>query len=93
MMIALIFFPSETSAFFGVYFGSRQSEDNDSVILDLQLTSLPPCWWTITKDSSLASIVSSTNMAATSLLFDSRGIDCKSRIVVVVVVVDSVSVN
>ena len=49
-------------------------------ILDLQVTSLPPCWWTITKDSSLASIVSSTNMAATSLLFDSRGIDCKSRI-------------
>ena len=42
--------------------------------LGLQLTSLPPCWWTITKDSSLASIVSSTNMAATSLLFDSRGI-------------------
>ena len=31
-------------------------------ILDLQVTSLPPCWWTITKDSSLASIVSSTNM-------------------------------
>ena len=41
---------------------------------------LRPCWRTITKDSSLASIVSSTNMAATSLLFDSRGIDCKSRI-------------
>ena len=49
-------------------------------ILDLQLTSLMPCWWMITKDSSLASIVSSTNMATTSLLFDSRGIDCKSRI-------------
>ena len=49
-------------------------------ILDLQVTSLLPCWWTITKDSSLASIVSSSNMAATSLLFDSWGIDCKSRI-------------
>ena len=30
--------------------------------LDLQMTSLPPCWCTITKDSSLASVVSSTNM-------------------------------
>ena len=39
--------------------------------------SLPPCWKTITKDSSLASIVSSSNMAATSLPFDSLGIDCK----------------
>ena len=41
------------------------------------VTSLPPCWRTITKDSSLASIVSSTNMAATSLSYDSLGIDCK----------------
>ena len=49
-------------------------------ILGLHVTSLPPCWWTITKYSSLPSIVSSTNMAATSLLFDSREIDCKSRI-------------
>ena len=31
------------------------------------IMSLPPCWRTITKDSSLVSIVSSTNMAATSL--------------------------
>ena len=35
-------------------------------ILGLQLTSLPPCWWAITKDSSSASM---------SLLFDSRGMD------------------
>ena len=38
---------------------------NDA-ILGLQLTSLPPCWWTITKDSSSASM---------SLLFVSRGMD------------------
>ena len=44
------------------------------------ITSLPPCWRTITKDSSLASIVSSTNMAATSLSFDSLGTDCKPSI-------------
>ena len=37
-------------------------------------------WRTITKDSSLASIVSSSNMAATSLSFDSLGIDCKLSI-------------
>ena len=35
----------------------------------------------ITKDSSSASIVSSTNMAATSLSFESLGIDCKPFIV------------
>ena len=46
----------------------------------LHVTSLPPCWRTLTKDSSLASIVSSTNMAAKSLPFDSQGIDCKSSI-------------
>ena len=44
------------------------------------VTLLPPCWRTITKDSSLASIVSSSNMAATSLSFDSLGIDCKPSI-------------
>ena len=44
------------------------------------VTSLPPCWRTITKDSSLASIVSSSNMAAMSLSFDSLGIDCKLQI-------------
>ena len=46
----------------------------------LHVTSLPPCWRTITKDSSLASIVSSSNMAATSLSFDSLWIDCKPSI-------------
>ena len=48
----------------------------------LHVTSLPPipCWRTITKDSSLASIVSSFNMAAMSLSFDSLGIDCKASI-------------
>ena len=49
-------------------------------ILNLQVTSLPPCWWTITKDSLLASIVRSSNMAATSLSVDSVGIDCKPSI-------------
>ena len=44
------------------------------------VTSLPPCWRTITKDSSSASIVSSSNMAATSLSFNSLGIDCKPSI-------------
>ena len=44
------------------------------------ITSLPPCWRTITKDSSLASVVSSSNMAATSFSFDSLGIDCKPSI-------------
>ena len=44
------------------------------------VTSLPPYYRTITKDSSLASIVSSFNMAATSLSFDSLGIDCKPSI-------------
>ena len=42
--------------------------------------SLPSCWRTITKDSSLASIVSSSNMATISLSFDSLGIDCKPSI-------------
>ena len=44
------------------------------------VTSLPPCWRTISKDSSLASIVSSSNMAATSFSFDSLGIGCKPPI-------------
>ena len=44
------------------------------------VTSLSPCWRTITKDSSLASIVSSSNMAAMSLSFDSLGIYCKPSI-------------
>ena len=44
------------------------------------VTSLPPCWRTITKYSSLASVVSSSNMAATSLSYDSLGIDCKPSI-------------
>ena len=42
-----------------------------------RVTSLPRGWRTITKDSSLASIVSSSNMAATSLSFTSLGIGCK----------------
>ena len=46
----------------------------------VHVTSLPPCWRTITKDSSSASIVSSTNIAATSLSFDSLGSDCKPSI-------------
>ena len=46
----------------------------------LHVTSLPPCWRTITKVSSLASIVSSSNMAATSLPFESLGSDCKPSI-------------
>ena len=50
------------------------------VVDRLHVTSLPPCWKTITKDSSLASIVSSPNMAATSLWFESVGIDCKPSI-------------
>ena len=41
----------------------------------LHVTSLPPCWRTITKDSSLVPIVSLSNMVAMSLLFDSLGID------------------
>ena len=36
------------------------------LILFMLRTSFPPCWRTITKDSSLASIVNSSNMAATS---------------------------
>ena len=43
--------------------------------------SLPPCWRTTTKDSSLAFIFSSSNMAATSLLFEPAGLDCKPSIV------------
>ena len=39
------------------------------------VTSLPPCWRTITKDSSSASIVSSSNMATTSLWFEYLRID------------------
>ena len=54
-----------------------------AVILGLQLTSLPPCWRMITKDSSLASIVSSSNMATTSLSFDSLGIDCNPAIMLI----------
>ena len=50
------------------------------VSYSLHVMSLPPCWRTITKDYSLASIVSSTNMATTSLSFDSLGIDCKASI-------------
>ena len=51
-----------------------------NIIDRFHVTSLPPCWWTITKDSSLASIVRSSSMAATSLPFDSLGIDCKPSI-------------
>ena len=52
----------------------------DSPTDHFHVTSLPPCWRTITKHSSLASIVSSTNMAATSLSFEYLGIDCKPSI-------------
>ena len=48
-----------------------------AVIDRFHVTSLPPCWRTITKDSSSASIVSSSNMFAMSLSFESLGIDCK----------------
>ena len=48
--------PLPSRTFFGDYF---------------HVTSLPLCWRTITKDSSLASVVSSYNMAATSLSFES----------------------
>ena len=44
------------------------------------VTSLPPCWRTITKDSSLASIVSSSNMATMTFFFDSLEIGCKPSI-------------
>ena len=48
---------------------------NIQITIDcFHVTSLPPCWKTITKDSSLASIVNSSNMAATSLSYDSLGI-------------------
>ena len=43
-------------------------------------TSLPPCWRTRTKDSSLASVVSSSNMAATSLSVEFLGIDLKRSV-------------
>ena len=52
-----------------------------SVIIDhFHVMSLLPCWRTITKYSSSATIVSSTNVAATSLSFDYLGIDCKPSI-------------
>ena len=46
------------------------------------VTSLLPCWRMITKDSSLASIVTLSNIAAMSLSFDYLGIDCKTSIIV-----------
>ena len=41
----------------------------------LHVTSFPPCWRTTTKYSSLASIISSSNMAATSFSFQFLGND------------------
>ena len=59
-------------------FAEQRGIDCKPSIDRLHVTSLPPCWRAITKDSSLASIVSSTNMAATSLSFESLGINCKT---------------
>ena len=68
----------------GLTLKQRRKETWKSPIDHLHVTSLPPCWRTITKDSSLASIVSSSNMATTSLSFGSLGIDCKPLIVLVI---------
>ena len=53
------------------------------VIDCFHVTSLLPCRRTITKDLSSASIVSSSNMAATSLSLDCQGVDCKPSMVMV----------
>ena len=56
--------------------GRRESPLYLAPYRHLHVTSLPPCWRTWTKDFSLASIVSSTNMAATPLWFNSPGTNC-----------------